>query len=247
MNALKKATEDPANKDAWWLSAAVQLVAAFYTGGTSSYVPWIAGAIGFVTEFLGGQDKAAPMQPLNFNVKLNLEATGTLTNTTWIDSPGFYLNYMANPQPGQVSPVQPIPWGVFNVDEAPVVTVQAVYHARFGPINPEDGTQYVYPVLGGYKATTTKLPNVIINPETGMATQSVRYAFKYENSAPSAFIDASLSRVGAVPSGLTYELKTLLPNPSALKHSDPVQIFYKTVPYKRIDGEPVGWFEPYVM
>ena len=248
MKALKKQTDDQANKDEWWYAAALQLVTGYFSGG-GSYVSWIAGAVGFLTEYIGGQDKAAPMQPLNFKVKLDLEATGTITNTVWIDSPGFYLNYMASPQPGQVTPVQTIPWGVFNVDEAPEVTVQAVYHARFGPIDPMDGTRYVYPVLGAYKATTTKLPSVIINPETGMATQSVKYAFKYETRGPSAFIDASQSfslQSPAVPSGLTYELKALLPNPSALKHSDPVQVFYKTVPYKRIDGEPIGWFEPYV-
>lgn len=173
----------------------------------------------------------------------------TLITTTSIDSPGFYLNYLASPQPGQVTPVQPIPWGVFNVDEAPEVTVQVVYHARFGPINPEDGTREVYPVLGGYKATVTKVPGVVINPETGMATQSVKYAFKYETRGPSSFVDATqpLSLQAApMPSGLTYEVKALLPNPSALKHSDPVQVFYKTVPYRRVDGEPIGWFDPYV-
>lgn len=225
------------------------MVTSYFTGGATSYVPWIAGAVGFVTEFLGGENKPAPMQPLNLKVKLDLEATGTLTTSTQLDSPGFYLNYMASPQPGQVSPVQPIPWGVFNVEEAPEVTIQAVYHPRFGPINPEDGTRYVYPVLGGYKATTTKLPAVVINPETGMGTQSVRYAFKYETRGPSAFAEATQPfslQATTVPSGLTYELKALLPNASALKHSDPVQIFYKTVPYKRVDGEPIGWFEPYV-
>ncbi len=249
MKALKKSTDDQANKDSWWYNVALQLVTSYFSGGTASYTSWIAGAAGFVTEFLGGGDKAAPMQPLNFNVKLDLEATGTLTSTTWIDSPGFYLNHMANPQPGQVSPVQPIPWGVFNVEDIPEVMVQEVYHARFGPINPEDGTRYVYPVLGAYKATTTKLPGVVINPETGMATQSVKYAFKYETRGPSTYIDAPQTfslQSPTVPTGLTYELKAILPNPSTLKHSDPVQVFYKTVPYKRIDGEPIGWFEPYV-
>lgn len=249
MKALKKSTDDQANKDAWWYQAALQLVTSYFSGGTTSYMSWIAGAAGFISEFIGGGSKAAPMQPLNFNAKLDLEATGSLTSTTWIDSSGFYLNHMANPQPGQVSPVQAIPWGVFNVEEAPEVTVQAVYKPRFGPINPEDGTRYVYPVLGGYVATVTKVPGVVINPGTGMGIQSVKYAFKFESRGPSHYVDASqpLSlQSPAVPSGLTYELKTLLPNPSTLRHADPVQVLYKTVPYKRINGEPIGWFEAYV-
>ncbi len=248
MQALKKQTDNQANKDEWWYQAALQLVTSYFTGGGASYASWIAGAVGFLTEYIGGENKAAPMQPLNFKVALDLEATGTLTNTTWIDSPGFYLNHMATPQPGQVTPVQAVPWGVFNVEEAPEVTVQAVYHPRFGPINPEDGTRYVYPVLGGYKATVTKVPNFVINPDTGMTTQSVKYAFKYETRGPSAFVDATQPltlQATAMPSGLTYELKALLPNPSALKHSDPVQVLYKTVPYRKVDGEPIGWFEPY--
>jgi hypothetical protein len=43
MKSLKAATEDPGNNGEWWLSTAVQLVAAYYTGGASSYVAWIAG------------------------------------------------------------------------------------------------------------------------------------------------------------------------------------------------------------
>lgn len=249
MKALKKSTDDTANKDAWWYQAALQLVTSYFTDGGASYASWIAGAAGFVTEFLGGEKKAAPMQPMNLKVKLDLEATGTLTNTTWIESPGFYLNYTSTPQPGQVVPVQPIPWGVFNVDEAPEVTVQEVYHPRFGPIDPMDGTRLVYPVLGGHKATVTKAPSVIINPDTGMTTQSVQYAFTYSNMPPSGFVAASSLfsfQRPAPPTGLNYELKATLPNPSTLKHSDPVQVFYKTVPYRRVDGEPIGWFEPYV-
>jgi len=248
MKALKQQTDDQSNKDAWWYQAALKLVTSYFTGGTASYASWIAGAVGFLTEYIGGENKAAPMQPLNFSVKLNLEATGTLTSSTWIDSPGFYLNYLANPQPGQVSPVQAIPWGVFNVEEAPEVTVQPVYRPRFGPINPQDGTRSVYPVLGGYKATVTKVPGVIINPETGMATQSLKYAFKYESRGPSAFVDATLPlslQTPGVPSGLTYELKAQLPDASMLRNADPVQVFYKTVPYRKVDGEPIGWFEPY--
>ncbi len=248
MKNLKKATEDPSNANAWWISAATQIVAGFYTGG-ASYVPWIAGAVGFVSEFIGGGDKAAPMQPLNMKVQLALKAKGTITSSTWLDSPGFYLNYTSTPQLGQVVPVQPIPWGVFNVDEIPEVTVQPEYKPRYGPINPEDGTRWVYPVLGGYKATTTKLPGVTINPETGMATQSVKYAFTYNSLPPSGFVDSSTSysrQRAAMPTGRSYELKFILPNASSLVHSDPVQVFYKTVPIKIIQGEPIGWFEQHV-
>ncbi len=254
MKGLKAATEDSSNSTKWWLSTAVQLVAAYYTGGASEYVPWIAAAVGFVTEYIGGTKKVAPMQPMKFKAQLALKATGSITSTTWIDSSGFYLNYKTELAPGQNAPVQVIPWGVFNVEEAPEVMVQKEYQPDVRVwYEPDANPDYYwtcrerYPKDWGYHATVSKLPNLLINPDTGMSVQSVKVAYTYgEGAAPSPFTTTPLTQgfsCGFQPSGLTYELKFDLPNAASLKHSDPTQLFYKTVPVKTVTGPDIGWFE----
>jgi hypothetical protein len=254
MKGLKAATEDPGNSGKWWLSTAVQLVAAFYSGGTTEYASWIAGAVGFVTEFIGGGNKVAPMQPMKFKAQLALKATGSITSTTWIDSSGFFLNYKAQLDPGQNAPVQVIPWGVFNVEAAPEVMVQKEYlpDARVW-YEPDANPAYywvckeTYPKDSGYHATVAKQPNLLINPDMGMAVQSVKMAYTYgDSAAPSPFTATPLTQGYSCwyqPSGLTYELKFDLPNAANLKHSDPTQVFYKTVPVKTVVGPDIGWFD----
>lgn len=249
MSSLQTATQDPSNQNAWWLSAATQLVGAYFTGGASAYVPWIAGAAGFLQSFIGGQSKAAPMQPMKFQVNLDMKATGTITSTTQIDAPGFYVNATSSPLPSAAYPVQTIPWGVFNISQQPVVTVQAVYRAHYGPIAP-DGSRPVYPVLTGYQCTIAQSPDILVNPNTGLTTQSVSVAFTDAagGSAPSGYyaypLQAPVTRP-LVPSGLTYQLKFNVPNPSSLVKQDSTQVFQKTVPIQTVDGPEIGWFEPY--
>lgn len=246
---IDKTAEDPENKNKWWIGAATTLAGSFLTGGTA---PAIAAAVGFVSSFIGGGNKQPPMVPMNFRAKLGLEITGTLETTTWLTSPGFHLNYTPNPPSGQRVPLSPIPWGTFNIEEAPEVLVQDEFRpADRASYEPDADPAYYwkiterYPLHVGWRATVTKSPAILVNPDTGMTLDSVKVATTYEESAPSPFnVPNGFTYLGFhYPKALSYEIKFKLVNTEGLRHSDPVQLFYKEVPPHFVEGSNIGFFD----
>lgn len=252
-DGLVATVNNPENKNEWWIGAATTLASSFLTGGTA---PMIAGAVGFVSSFIGGGSKQPPMVPMNFKAKLGLEATGSLETTTWLTSPGFHLNYTPNPPSDQRVPLSPIPWGIFNIEEAPEVMVQNEYRSSTRVFyEPDNNPDYYwtimerYPEHAGWRATVTKNPVVQVNPDTGMTLESIKVATTYQYIKPSPFgFPNSFTYLGPdYPKALSYEIKFKLMNTVGLRHSDPIQLFYKEVPARFVDGSDIGFFEPFVV
>jgi hypothetical protein len=184
VNAQKAALQGRVNKekanpapDPWWVATAE----AFLASGAVSAAPYIGAIVGFVKFFMGGKTGPARREPMNFEGALTM--TGTITTAQQIDMGDFALSTGAS-APDFYRPVQPIPWGVFNLTQKPVI-LQNIYasgcYDDYGTIlYCEDSYDFAL-----------EAPTYVLNPNAGVTLKSVKTAFIYGRYGPSAFMDSS--------------------------------------------------------
>ncbi|MDO7887664.1 T9SS type A sorting domain-containing protein [Hymenobacter cheonanensis] len=84
---------------------------------TLSIVPYIGSLMDIIGLFIGGQDAASPREPIQFSGVLEMSGDATTNFPFWAED--FALNQNKTNTPEVYRPVQPIPWGVFNLDGRP--------------------------------------------------------------------------------------------------------------------------------
>jgi len=168
--------------------------------------------------------------------------TATYTSEVAYCTDGLQFSFGKNAL-GARNPVQPIPWGIFSIEEAPKVVARPVFRVqllgepqaqrrRFRP-DPPARTRT------GFECSIPRLPQLNLNPDTGLTLTSCRYAFTYGDAGPGPYVDdpaAVPTRRRLLPTGLCYELTFQLPTH---RNADPVEVVYKTVPIELIQGDPI--------
>jgi predicted small lipoprotein YifL len=86
-----------------------------------SVVPFLGPALGIIGLFIGGQDVAAPREPMQFNGALEMTGDAQTERPFWEED--FALSPGKTNTPEVYRPVQAIPWGVFNLDNRPTYHV----------------------------------------------------------------------------------------------------------------------------
>jgi hypothetical protein len=173
---VDKEKANPGN-DPWWVATAE----TFLLSNASSVAPYIGALLGFVKFFIGGKSGPARREPMNFEGALTM--TGTITTVQQIDMGDFALS-TGPAAPDFYRPVQPIPWGVFNLTEKPLMLVTAYASGCYN-----DYGKILYCEEAGDYALAP--PSYVVNPNAGLTLKSVKTAFIYWGAAPSAFVDSS--------------------------------------------------------
>jgi hypothetical protein len=165
------------NGSAWWkpiLGAIVGTTAN--PTALASLAPYVGGLIGLVKSFFGGKDDPPPRQPLNFEGSLQM--SGTITQSAPLYALDFGVTYAAgdNP-PDYYRPVQPIPWGIFNLNTRSTINLAATLicegTAGDGCFVHEEGT-------------IAQAPSYVFNAAAGLQLVSIEYAIAGE-IGPTAF------------------------------------------------------------
>ncbi|NMO21059.1 hypothetical protein HPC49_29035 [Pyxidicoccus fallax] len=183
VNAQKAALQARVNKelqnpaaDPWWVSVAQQ----FLGSSVVSAAPYIGAMIGFVKFFIGGKTKPARREPMNFEGALKM--TGTITTAQQIDMGDFALS-TGPTAPDFYRPVQPIPWGVFNLTDKPTMLVSGYASGCY-----DDYGKILYCEEAGDYALAP--PAYVVNPNAGLTLKSIKTAFIFHDG-PSSFVDSS--------------------------------------------------------
>ena len=209
-NDLKKLSEDPAKSDKWW----AKIVKGVVQNQIVSASPVIAGAIGFISSFIGGKDKAAPREPIKFDGELDL--TGSIINTKLISrmdlkmSPGSHT-------PDRYSAVQTIDWGVFNLVSKPEVRVKRYQRYKYANIWMSGNLSYEF------------------NNDLGMSIvkKEAAYIFSSDNGTAYLPFDTFQSKTfsvgyAMVPKGISVRVTYKINNP--VKNSDDEIVMVKNYP-----------------
>jgi len=111
VNSIRKAAQEKNSKGDLIFPQLATLASS--TG--ASIVPFIGPVLDIITLFIGGKTKAAPREPMNFKGVLNFDGSMQLTRDIWVEDFAFSPANTALPE--VYRPVQPIPWGVFNLNK----------------------------------------------------------------------------------------------------------------------------------
>ena len=204
--------------------------------GTGNYPMALAGFYGLLNGFVGGSNKAMGWEPMSFRGQLTLGIDGTLEQDKPLKAITFALNmadHQRHPCPVH-RPVQAIPWGMFNVQEAPQITGA---------------------LAGKVKAVRlAKAPILHVNPDMGMTLLSTTY--RLNTYHPTWVWDASQGK--NVVAKLDYSAQPLSYGqavnigPYELLADLTVEMKFRTLaPTREADHEytvikkvPVQWIDP---
>ena len=200
LTALEEAAET--NEDHWWKP----LVKSIVSLPIATYAPYIAGLLGFVSFFIGGSSKPAPREPLTFSGSLQMQGEVVLTRP--IVAADLAL-FPGTSEPHYYRPVQPIPWGVFNLTRPLRMRSESHHH---------DITENCNITLDSW--VLDDVPYVF-QPDAGMQLKSIRVAFAYGDRGPSQLVDPADLRLQHYSQiGWPRETTELRSTPSSSPHEE---------------------------
>ena len=137
--------------------------AAATTGGFVGLFPV---AIDLINMFIGGEDKTSPREPLRMKGVLNM--TGGIESNLPVWTQDFALSMNKRDAPEIYRPVQPIPWGVFNLNNRPEF-IQTLNDVRYEYDNNAQTWFDVY----DYAWSLAQPITYSVNPNIGVSVESV--------------------------------------------------------------------------
>ncbi|MFA0963551.1 FlgD immunoglobulin-like domain containing protein [Roseivirga sp. BDSF3-8] len=231
VNKAKKALQDKIDKTSgtpWWKGPATDLI----TGAVGTIAPYIGGLMGLVTSFIGGKNEQKVREPMKFEGAIELQ--GTINSVT----PSFDIDFALSPGTQMADayrPLRTIKWGVFNLNNIPVVDEHTIYeefyHSYWGECETEESTTHDLD-----KSTF----NYSFNTQSGMTLTSVKVAYTYRRKAPTSYYNIATQDVSAFsyyyngfsspgPNGIAVELTLSINSPT--RYSDDELVVYKVYPY----------------
>ncbi len=235
VNTTKKALKEAAEKatgNPWWKSRALNLS----TSTVVSVAPFIGSLLGFVTSFIGGKEKASPSEPMSFEGSLKLE--GNIITNRQLIRLDFALT-PGNPVPDLYKPVQPIPWGIFNLTSKAVINItyqrNCYYDGWFNQTICEDNNElrvvsnigYVLnPSLNMHLVSVREVLMGFYGPEPYYYTESdfANLVFRGYRDGFGGGTDYDFSMISDVGVELTFKIT------GPVKNSDDEIVIYKTYP-----------------
>ena len=173
---VKKEKDNPAPDPVWVASAEM-----FLNSGVLAAAPYIGAMIGFVKFFMGGKSGPPRREPINFEGALTLN--GNITTVQQIDMGDFAL-FTGTLAPDFYRPVQPIPWGVFNLTQKPRILTTLWASGCY-----DDYGRILY--CEESQSHALAAPTYVVNPSAGVTLKSVKTAFTYGKNGASTFVDYS--------------------------------------------------------
>lgn len=173
-----KVTKEKTNPapDPWWVAHAEVLLAS----STATVAPYIGALVGFVKFFMGGKSGPARREPMNFEGALTM--TGNITTVQQIDMGDFALA-TGPTAPDFYRPVQTIPWGVFNLNQKPLI------HQTIWESGCIDDYGRIISCRESYEFALAA-PSYVVNPNAGVTLKSIKTAFIF-NTGPTSFVPSS--------------------------------------------------------
>lgn len=200
INGMKEFANE--NDGSWW-AGPIQSIAQ---GATSTLIPGIGAAAGFITEFFGGTSGSGIYVPLRWRADLSggIELSGTISTpspfaTLQIAVPGTDQNSGAISQ----TPLYDKPLGVFNIAKKPALENAVFEQSRSSDPNLPYDTGYT---IYHYDFSLFESPGVVTNPYSGLSLVDVEMAFTSKETgvlnvyrSPEELVDKKISHVACVP------------------------------------------------
>ncbi|MGB5928113.1 MAG: hypothetical protein WBH03_08050 [Cyclobacteriaceae bacterium] len=246
VSKAKKSIKDKVDKTSgnpWWKSPANDLI----TGAIGTVAPYMGALMGFVTSFIGGKDKQSAREPMKFEGALELQ--GTMNSVT----KSFDIDFALSPGSQMADtyrPLHTIEWGVFNLDNKPVVDahteIDEYYNDYWQECEYSEVTDFVLD-----KSTF----NYSFNTQAGMTLSSIKIAYTYSNKQPTSYYNLITQSVATYsydapgyrtpdPTGIAVELTLSINSPTL--YSDDEIVVYKVYPFTRNSSyEYIGSCDPY--
>lgn len=223
-SGLDKTAKDPKNAGKWWIDAVKGLAGS----SLISAVPVIGGAIGFISAFIGGKDKAAPREPMKFEGELNLSGTietqALLMRADFKTSPGGF-------SPDYYTSVQDIDWGVWSMEFRPRIQITRFEECR------EDWYDASLTCYNSHSIIEMAQPVIpyAFNSDIGLTIIKEEAAYVYTNQEGTDYMPFSTfynysyqSSYYHKPAGMSIKITFRIDNP--VVNSDDELVIVKTIP-----------------
>lgn len=223
-NGLTKTANDPDNAGKWWINAVKSVAGSSLT----SAIPVVGAAVGFISAFIGGKDKAAPREPMKFDGQLKI--SGSMISQAPLMS-AFLKTSPGNHSPDYYSSVQSIDWGVWSMTFKPRVLI-----TRYDMCREDwyDGSLTCYQSHAIISMAQPVIP-YHFNSDIGMSIIKEEAAYVYTNSKGTNYMPFSTfyrytykSGYYHKPAGISVKITFRINNP--VRNSDDEIVIVKTIP-----------------